>query len=278
MICKDCPRNCNIDRNKQSGFCGAKNKIVVSKVIENFKWEEPCISGEKGTLAIFFAGCNLRCCFCQNAQISRAVKGDEYFPKDFLLFLQSYDLNKFSAIELITPSHYSSLLCETFENFSSPVPLIWNSSGYENTDIIEKVSSFVNVFLPDFKYGEDYLAREFSIVNDYVEVATQAIKKMSQLKKNIFDKGLLKQGVLIRHLILPGHIEDSFKVLDIIKENINDPLISLMSQFTPMESKIQRGLLPLEYKAVLAHASKLNLNNGYYQELCSSGKVFIPKF
>ena len=278
MICKDCPRNCNIDRNKQSGFCGAKNKIVVSKVIENFKWEEPCISGEKGTLAIFFAGCNLRCCFCQNAQISKTVKGNEYSPNEFLNFIKSYDLNKYSSIELITPTHYSSLLCEAFKDFSCSIPIIWNSGGYESCKTIERISNFVDVFLPDFKYGDNNIAKEFSKVNDYVEIATSAIKKMSQLKKNIFDNGVLKQGVLIRHLILPGHVKDSFKVLDLIKENIKEPLISLMSQFTPMESKIQRGIYPLEYKAVLEHALKLNLNNGFCQELSSCGKVFIPKF
>lgn len=280
MLCYDCPRNCGVDRNKNLGFCREEENIRIAKIIENFKWEEPCISGKKGALAIFFSGCNLRCEFCQNFNISHKGKGDVYSSEEFRNLLENYDLSKFSCIDLITPTHFSSKIIESLQNFKSPIPIVWNSSGYEKEETIERLKNIVDVFLPDFKYYSSELSLKLSYAKDYFEVASKAIKKMRELKpKNIFNDEILQSGVLIRHLVLPGQVKDSFKILDYIKENINDPYISLMAQFTPIKrGTLNRRIYPLEYKAVLSHAEKLNLDKGYIQDITSANENFVPEF
>lgn len=280
MLCYDCPRNCGVDRNKNLGFCREEENIRIAKIIENFKWEEPCISGKKGALAIFFSGCNLRCEFCQNFDISHKGKGDVYSSEEFRNLLENYDLSKFSCIDLITPTHFSSKIIESLQNFKSPIPIVWNSSGYEKEETIERLKNIVDVFLPDFKYYSSELSLKLSYAKDYFEVASKTIKKMRELKpKNIFNDGILQSGVLIRHLVLPGQVKDSFKILDYIKENINDPYISLMAQFTPIKKgTLNRRIYPLEYKAVLSHAEKLNLDKGYIQDITSANENFVPEF
>lgn len=278
-LCFDCPRVCGIDRSVTKGFCREDDKIRVAKIIENFMWEEPCISGEKGALAIFFSGCNLRCDFCQNYKISHIGSGEKYSPKEFRALIESFNLENFSSIDLITPTHFSSLLIEALEGFKSPIPIVWNSSGYENCDMIKKLGKIVDVFLPDFKYFDEKLAQDLSKAKDYFEVSSKAILTMRELKnKNIFQDGILKEGVLIRHLVLPGHAKDSIKLLDFIAENISQPFISIMGQFTPMGKALQERLKPLEYKLVLAHAEKVGLTEGYFQELGSADEKFIPQF
>lgn len=280
MKCFDCPRRCGVDRSQNAGFCGESDKIRVAKIIENFMWEEPCISGSKGALAIFFAGCNLRCSFCQNYKISHNGFGKEYTVQEFRDLMLSYDLSTFSSIDLVTPTHFSSLLLDVFDGLKLPLPIVWNSSGYENEDMIERLSGFVDVFLPDFKYYSSDLSKGLSCAEDYFQVASKAICIMKKAKpQNIFHNGVMQSGLLIRHLVLPGQQLDSFKVLDFIKENIDDPFISLMSQFTPNgNGNLQRKILPLEYKAVVAHAQKLGLTDGYIQEGASASDQFVPKF
>ncbi len=278
-LCYDCPRKCGVDRTKDKGFCREENKIRVAKVIENFMWEEPCISGEKGALAIFFSGCSLRCEFCQNYQISHIGKGERYSPREFRQFLESFDLKRFASIDLITPSHFSSLLIESLEGFNSPIPIVWNSSGYENPEMIKKLAAVVDVFLPDFKYFDSQLSDDLSKAGDYFAVTSKAISTMREMKKeNKFENGILSKGVLIRHLVLPGQTKDSLQILEHIAKNIKSPFISIMGQFTPMGGKLSRALKPLEYKLVLAHAEKLGLTEGYFQELASADQCFIPEF
>ena len=280
MKCYDCPRNCGVDRSRAKGFCQADDKIAVAKVIENFMWEEPCISGEKGALAIFFGGCNLKCEFCQNYKISHTQIGQKYSPKEFRDFLLSFDLKKFSCVDLITPTHYSSLLIEALDGFESPIPILWNSSAYEKEEVIEKLSKVVDVFMPDLKYFDSDLSSKLSKAQDYFQCASRAIKTMRKCKpNNIFCDDVLKEGVLIRHLVLPGHTDDSVKLLQFIKSEISNPVISLMCQFTPtINSSIKRKVLPLEYKRVLAYAEKLGLKDGYFQGQDSADDGFIPQF
>lgn len=279
MNCYDCPRMCGVEREKGKGYCGERNKIRISKIIENFKWEEPCISGEKGALAIFFSGCNLRCEFCQNYKISHIGGGYEYTAEEFKELLESFDLSKYSSIDFITPTHFSSLIIEALKDFKSTIPIVWNSGGYEREEIIRKLSKVVDVFLPDFKYYSCELSQKYSKCKDYFEVASKAIKVMRECKsENKFEGGVLKEGVLIRHLVLPTCQRDSIKILDFIAGNIKNPFVSIMCQFIPMNNcELNRKLYPLEYKAVLAHADKLNLQ-GYFQELSSADENFVPEF
>ena len=281
MKCFDCPRNCGVDREETIGFCGEKENIKIAKIIENFMWEEPCISGSKGALAIFFSGCNLRCEFCQNYEISHKSVGKEYTPSEFYALLTSFDLSKFSCIDLITPTHFSSKIIEALQDQKLPIPVVWNSSGYEKPEMIEKLAGVVDVFMPDFKYFSSELAKKYSRAEDYFNFASKSIVKMREKKnKNIFDKnGILQSGLLIRHLVLPGSVLDSIRILDFIKENISEPFVSIMSQFTPYNSSsIKRKLYPLEYKTVVAHAEKIGLENGYIQDFDSASENFIPEF
>lgn len=281
MNCFDCPRDCGVDREKQIGFCGEKENIKIAKIIENFKWEEPCISGEKGALAIFFSGCNLRCEFCQNYEISHKSVGKEYTPQEFYNLLAQYDLTRFSCIDLITPTHFSSKIIEALSGKKFPIPIVWNSSGYEKPEMIEKLGNVVDVFMPDFKYFSSEISKKYSLAENYFKWASQSIIKMREIKpKNIFNgDGILQSGLLIRHLVLPSCVLDSIRILDFVKENIDEPFISIMSQFTPYNnSSIKRKLYPLEYKTVVAHAEKIGLIQGYIQEFSSADENFIPDF
>ncbi len=278
-LCYDCPRKCGIDRSIKKGFCGEGDKIRVAKTLENFMWEEPCISGNKGALAIFFSGCNLRCEFCQNFEISHIGKGESYSAEEFRAYLESFDLTRFDSIDLITPTQFSSLLIEALADFNSPIPIVWNSGGYENVEMIKKLAKVVDVFLPDFKFYESELSSLLAKAPNYFEVASEALKAMKDCKKNnIFKDGILTEGVLIRHLVLPGHIKDSLRLLEFIAKEINKPFVSLMGQFTPIRGRIKEGLKPLEYKLILSHAEKLGLSEGYFQELESASENFIPQF
>lgn len=279
MKCHDCPRNCGVDREKTVGFCKESHLIRIAKVIENFMWEEPCISGEKGSLAIFFSGCNLKCSFCQNKEISHSGKGRLFSIEEFADFLYSFDMSRYSTLELITPSHFSSVLCKVFEKFKSPIPVVWNSNAYEKEEIIDKISSFVDVFVPDLKFFNCDLAQNVALAKDYFEISTKAILKMRENKPaNIFKNNVLHQGLLIRHLVLPNNVKDSIQILDFIKGNIKSPFVSIMSQFTPIGKHFNRKIFPLEYKAVLSHAEKIGLTKGYFQDIESANEKFIPDF
>ena len=279
MVCEQCPRRCKVNRTKTIGFCGESEKIRVAKIIENFKWEEPCISGDKGALAFFFSGCNLRCNFCQNYEISHIGKGQSFSVKEFRKLLSSYDLSKFDSIDLVTPSQFSLQLCEVFKDFNSPIPIVFNSNSYESEEIITKVSAFVDVFLADLKFYDQSLSSRVALAPDYFTIASKVVKLMNKLKPNRLEYNILKQGLLIRHLILPNQVRDSIKLLDFIKKEIKNPFVSIMSQFTPIgKGEFDRPISPLELKAVLAHAEKLGLTNGYFQDLESANTCFIPNF
>lgn len=279
MKCNACPRNCNVDRSTSLGFCNEGEKIRIAKIINNFKWEEPPISGRNGTCAIFFSGCNLKCSFCQNYKISRGNVGNLFSTEEFAKILKQADESDNESIDLITPTHFTDQILEAFRIYKPKKRVIWNSSGYESTKSIEKIAKYVDIFLPDFKYFSPELSLHFSKAKDYFDVASRAIKRMSELKPNKFENENLVQGVIIRHLVLPSHAKDSFEIFNFIKQNIDDPIISVMSQFIPNgEDKEGRKLNVIEYKAVLSHIKKLELTKGYFQELSSADENYIPEF
>ena len=278
FLCQTCPRKCKIDRNLSVGFCNEKNTIKIAKIIRNFAWEEPCITGKKKALAIFFSGCNLRCDYCQNFEISRGGVGKEYSIDEFVKLIETEQKNH-SYIDLITPTHFSNELFEAFSKINKKIPVIWNTNSYETIENIEKVSSFVDIFLADLKYADDTLGQEFSLCKDYFSQSLPAIRQMCKLKKDIYKKNEMKQGVIIRHLVLPDHAKNSIAVLDVIKENFPDRKISLMSQFTPNgHSRLDRKITQIEYKAVLAHLEKLGFSDGYIQDFESANDCFVPNF
>lgn len=278
-ICEDCPRNCGIDREKQKGFCLVGGKISVAKVIKNFMWEEPSLCVKNGVTAIFFSGCNLKCKFCQNQKISRCDCGEKYTPEDFAKLLKELDCEKTDGIDLVSPTQFTSLILKAFELYKPKTKVIWNSNGYEKVENIERLAPYVDVFLPDFKYFSDDLAFELSSAPNYREICEKAILKMVELKPNIMENLEMKQGVTVRHLVLPDETADSKKVLESIARNFPNVFVSLMSQFTPNgEGGKLRRITPLEYKIIVATFKKLGLKNGYLQELNSSSEDFVPNF
>ena len=279
MICRQCPRNCGVDREKELGFCKEGEKIRIAKIIDNFMWEEPPVSGKNGTCVIFFSGCNLRCSYCQNYKISRGGVGKESSAEEFAKLLEKIDSSSNESIDLVTPTHFSNQLISAFKIYKPKKKVIYNTSGYESLETIKEISSFVDIFLTDFKYFDENLAKRFSFACDYREKAVTAIKAMHKYRPNIFINEILDKGVIIRHLVLPGQTKDSIDILRLIKKEIDDPVISLMSQFVPSgEEGIGRRLYALEYKIVLKEAKKIGLKKGFFQDLSSSSEKFIPHF
>lgn len=276
--CKVCPRQCNINRKTNIGFCNELKSIRIAKIIRNFQWEEPCVTGEKGSFAIFFSGCNLKCDYCQNHEISRGNVGKTYTIDEFCALIEE-NQDSHSSIDLITPTHFSDELTEAFKKIKKKIPIIWNTNSYETIENIKKVSRFVDVFLADLKYADDKIGEKFSQCNNYFSVSKDAISEMCKLKPTTYIKDFMTQGIIIRHLVLPGYIQNSIKVLDIIKDYFPNQKISLMSQFTPNGfSSINRKLKPIEYKTVVSHLNKLGLTNGYIQDFDSADECFVPKF
>lgn len=287
MICNMCPRNCSVDREKSVGFCSCPNAIHISKVMFHH-WEEPIISGDEnstGSGTIFFSACNLKCSFCQNYEISNNCDGEEKSILEFIDIMKELEKNGALNINLVTPSHYTEQIIEALKIYKPKIPVVWNSSGYEKAEEIEKLKGLVDIYLVDLKYMDNTLAKRFSNAPDYVENATRTI---IQMRKNepvdLIENGLMKRGVIIRHLVLPSCVENSFKCLDFIHEKFGENVyLSLMSQYVPcfkakFDDMINRPLNPIEYKRVLNHMDKLGFNKGFYQSLDSASDKYIPKF
>ena len=286
MYCDICPRKCNIDRTKQIGFCGQK-KLRISKVMLH-KFEEPIISGsekDKGSGAIFFTGCNLKCVYCQNTPISHKNKGKNVSVKALVKIIKRLEKKGALNINFVTPTHFTNQIVEALKIYKPNIPIVWNTSGYETTETIKKLKDYVDIYLVDFKYCDSEKALMYSRAKDYPEISKLAIKEMKkQQPKDIIINNLLKKGVIIRHLILPNNTNDSLKCLDFISTEIGkDSIVSLMSQYEPRYDavnfkEINRKITPLEYKRVVNHALKLGLKNCYTQDLSSADSKYTPKF
>ena len=287
MNCNLCPRQCNINRSTAIGFCGQTENLRISKVMFH-KFEEPFISGnetDKGSGAIFFTGCNLRCVFCQNEPISHGNVGENISVEKLASIMQELEQNGALNINLVTPTHFASQIVKALKIYRPQIPVIWNSSGYETEQMLEMLAGFVDVFLVDFKYMDNALATRYSKAPNYAETAMACIKKMRQLQpKDIFENGYIKKGVVVRHLVLPSHTTDSINCLNFVANALGEnAYISIMSQYEPRYNavnypEINRKLTPLEYKRVVNHALKLNLNNALVQDLSSANSCYTPNF
>ncbi len=242
-------------------------------------WEEPSLCVKKGVTAIFFSGCNLKCNFCQNQKISKCDCGEKFTIEEFALLLKELDGEETDGLDFVSPTQFTSLILKAFEIYKPKHKVIWNSNGYEKPEKLESISPFVDVFLPDFKYYDDALALNLSSAPKYREICEKAILKMAELKPNIMDNIEMKQGVIVRHLVLPDETKDSINVLKSIHKNFPNVYVSLMSQFVPNgQGDKLRKITPLEYKIVVSTFKKLGLKNGFIQELNSSSEAFIPNF
>lgn len=284
MICNSCPRKCNIDRSSASGICKAGEKFKLARAGLHF-WEEPCISGERGSGTVFFSGCNLRCTFCQNFEISHNCYGKEISDERLLEIFNELIESGANNINLVNPTHYALRLAELLKNNKPSVPVVYNSSGYESVATLKRLDGIVDIYLPDFKYISSERAKKYSKAEDYFNFASEAIKEMlHQQPDNVYENGLIKKGVIIRHLILPKNTNQSIKILDYIAENYGtDTTISLMSQYTPCGEisdfpELQRKITRREYDKVVSHAFDLGFENLFLQDMESATEKYIPPF
>lgn len=279
MKCYLCPNMCGVDRAVERGKCLAGEKAVVNRAALHF-YEEPPISGVKGSGTVFFGGCVMRCEFCQNYEISRMPEGKEYAPEELAGIYRRLEAEGAHNINLVTPTQWSLEIRASLDIYRPSVPVVYNTSGYERREIIREMSDYADVFLPDFKYSDEALGRKLSLRADYPRTALDAIEEMLKAKPPVYENGLIKRGVIIRHLVLPGYVRNSIVALDMLAERFGkDITVSLMSQFTPVTGKsITRRLKPIEYKAVVAHAEKLGIADIYIQTADSASEEFIPKW
>ena len=280
--CDLCPRVCGVDRTAgERGFCGCPDKALVAKSMLH-KWEEPVLAGSGGSGAIFFGGCTLGCRFCQNRAISTAPVGTEVDAAGLRQIMESLILQGAENIDLVTPTHFLPTVLPALSP-KLPVPVVYNCGGYETEATVRALSGLVDIWLPDLKYADPSLAAQLSGAADYFSVATRAILAMAKQTGPVVWQGdKVTKGVIVRHLILPGQVENSLKVLDWLGEHFRpgEILVSLMRQYTPMPglpAPFDRAVTEDEYQAVLSWMY-LNDLEGFTQEASASDSGFIPDF
>lgn len=287
MICNLCPRKCGALRNKENGFgfCRMPELPVLARAAVHM-WEEPCISGTKGSGTVFFSGCSLRCVFCQNGEISRNDFGKCVSSERLREIYEELIEKGVHNINLVNPTHFASVISKSLEKPLS-VPVIYNCGGYESVDTLKMLDGKIDVYLPDIKYSSSEAAKKYSGAADYVEISHAAVKEMLRQTGNykLDNNGTIIRGVVIRHLILPSNTKNSMGVIDWVSENFKEGeiLFSLMAQYTPfgnLEScpEINRRITKREYEKVADYLIEKNLTEGYLQELESADKIYIPQF
>lgn len=287
--CKLCPRNCGINRlDGQLGYCKSGEDIKIARVSLH-NWEEPCISGKNGSGTIFFSNCNLRCVFCQNHEISSESVGKEVSIKRLSEIFMEQQKRGANNINLVTPTHYVPQIIEALDLAKSQglnIPILFNTNGYENIETIKLLRGYIDVYLPDIKYFNNKYSEKYSNAKDYFLYASKSVEEMfSQVGKVQFNReGLIKKGVIIRHLMLPGLLFDSKKIIDYIYNTFGDSIyLSLMNQYIPMYkasnfSEINKPLNPKHYDTMIDYCLSLGIKNAFIQDTGTSSKNFVPEF
>ena len=283
MNCNSCPRKCDIDRDTTLGFCNSPERFRVARAALHF-WEEPCISGTKGSGTVFFSGCNLRCVYCQNYEISSENKGVQISDEKLIAVFENLIAQGAHNINLVNPTHYAPQLARVLSRWHSPVPIVYNTSGYESVKTLRMLDGLVDIYLTDFKYSRPEKAKLYSRASDYPAVAKDALCEMRrQIPTDIFNGDLMQKGVIIRHLILPSNTNSSLEILDYLAEKYADTYLSLMAQYTPCgdlasHPELTRRITPREYNKVVDYAVSKGFEKLFLQELTSADKNFIPAF
>ena len=285
MICTLCPRNCGAERTAEhgSGFCGMPAGLRVARAALH-QWEEPPISGTRGAGAVFFSGCTLRCCYCQNGRISAGGQGKDITPRRLREIFDELIAQGAHNIELVTPTHFLPWILPALEP-KLPVPVVYNCGGHEKVDTLRQLEGKVDIYLPDLKYADGALAKALSGAEDYFPAACEAIREMfRQVGPPVYDEnGLMKQGVILRHLVLPGELENTKAVIDWVAETFRpgEVLFSLMSQYTPQpgaEGKLARRVTKAEYRAAERYMADCGIADGFTQERTSAKEEYTPDF
>ena len=288
MKCNLCPRRCNVDRALgEVGFCGAGNEMVIARYSLHM-WEEPVISGDTGSGTIFFSYCNMRCCFCQNYEISELHKGKVISIDEFCDICLELQERGACNINLVTPTHYVDLIVcglKMAKEKGLVIPVVYNSSGYENVDTIKLLDKMVDIYLPDLKYYDNKLGEKYSNVKDYFFHASKAIEEMYKQvgRFKLDDNGMMISGVIVRHLLLPGNLEDSKRIIKYLYETYQDNIIiSIMNQYTPIRElkykELNRKVTTQEYDDLIDYAYDLGVRNAFVQEDGTQMESFIPDF
>ena len=285
MICELCPRNCRAERtdSKAGGFCREPAVPVAARAMLH-QWEEPCLVGEKGAGTVFFTGCNLRCCFCQNTPISQQGLGRPITAARLREIFHELVDQGAACIDLVTPTHFTPVILEALGEETWPVPVVWNSGGYEKAETLRRLEGKVQVYLPDLKYALPGPAKKYSAAEDYFDWAGPALLEMfRQTGPYQMENGLLKRGVLIRHLLLPGELENTKAVIDFVARTFRpgDVLFSLMSQYTPQRGamgNLKRHVTKAEYRAAVEYMENCGVTDGYTQERTSAKEEYTPAF
>lgn len=288
MKCNLCPRNCNADREfGKLGYCKAGNKMVIARYSLH-RWEEPIISGKKGSGTIFFSYCNMRCCFCQNYEISEFHKGRIVTIEEFSDICLDLEKSGASNINLVTPTHYVPQIASVLKRIKNKelnIPVVYNTSSYENIGTLMMMKGLVDIYLADLRYYDDKLGEKYSLCKDYFETATMAIDEMYRQVGGILldSDGMIKRGLVVRVLILPGHVEDAKNIIKYLYKTYKDEIfISIMNQYTPVNKckfdNLNRKVSDDEYDDVVNYAIDLGVTNAFVQEGEAASESFIPEF
>ena len=287
--CKICPHECQVNRNKEKvGRCRATDKVRIA-LYSTHDFEEPCISGEKGSGTVFFSNCNLNCIYCQNFEISQLGKGKDITIEELAdIFLKQQEKGV-ENINLVTPTSYVLQMLEAIKIAKRKgliIPIVYNTNAYEKVETLKLLEGYIDIYLPDLKYAEDSLGVEYSNINDYFEIATEAIQEMIRQVgiPKLNEKGIMQKGVMVRHLVLPNHLENSKKVLKWIKEDLPSKIyVSIMAQYFPTYQakkvkKLNRKLTKQEWQEIQEYIEELGIDNGYVQELGEHEEEYVPKW
>ena len=294
--CTLCPRKCGINRsisnispeNSRLGYCGQTDRVKLARAALHY-YEEPCISGNKGSGAVFFSGCNLGCVFCQNQSISHENYGKEISVERLAAIFKELQKKSAHNINLVTPTHFVPLIIEAVKLARSEglsIPIIYNTSSYETCENIQLLDGYVDIYLPDFKYWDNELASKYSNAKNYRDFAIKSIDMMIAQKpvQKYDDDGIMQEGVIVRHMILPGHTKDSMRIIEYLYKTYGNSIsLSLLSQYTPLKHvekypELNRKITKREYNKVVDYALSLGVSNAFIQEGDAVGESFIPDF
>ncbi len=281
--CNLCPNDCNIDRKVNLGFCGADDDVRIAKFYLH-EFEEPVISGTKGSGTIFFCGCSLKCVFCQNYALSRNERGKKISISELAdIFKQLEDMGAHN-VNLVTPTHYAHKIVQALNLYKPKIPVVYNTHGYEKIEILEELNDYVDVYLPDMKFYSPKVSNRYAKKENYFEVASKAVEFMIKSKPLSFNNdGLIDKGVIVRHLVLPQNVSDSKKILDWFSPLKDEAFISVLSQYTPFGKldglpELKRKVTKREYDSVIDYAISLGIEKMFYQKSESASEAFIPSW
>jgi len=285
--CEICPRKCKVNRYEKKGYCRCDDKVRIALVSKHY-FEEPCISGRNGSGTIFFSNCNLNCIFCQNHDISQGGKGIDVTIERLAEIMLEQQERGANNINLVTPTMYVEQIIRAIDIAKKNglnIPIVYNTNGYEEVETIKKLNGYIDIYLPDFKYFTNELAIKYSKAPNYFEKVTSALIEMqSQFDEYVFDGEIMKKGMIVRHLVLPNHIQNSKNVLKWIKDNLRkDIYVSVMAQYFPTykaigDKLIGRKLSFSEYRKIEQYFYSLDIENGYIQDLGKHEEEFVPDF